>query len=121
MSGRILLLQHRVSMPSHSHVFDITCGHGLTCHTSFCGTGVDYCSGPACQLSYGPGCDGNQRPSGADTSGIPRTRVGSVPYGSGIFHCEKYGEIAITYDDGPWIYTSDLLDILAVCMLSPTN
>ncbi|GJN77845.1 hypothetical protein PLIIFM63780_001338 [Purpureocillium lilacinum] len=41
-----------------------------------------------------------------------RQTLGSVPYGVAIYHCEVYGDIALTYDDGPWDYTSDLLDLL---------
>ncbi|KAG0247104.1 hypothetical protein DFQ27_002554, partial [Actinomortierella ambigua] len=29
-----------------------------------------------------------------------------------IYRCKKPGTIAITFDDGPWFYTSGLLDIL---------
>ncbi|RYP80080.1 hypothetical protein DL769_002654 [Monosporascus sp. CRB-8-3] len=65
-------------------------------------------------ISYGPACDGNQRPDGVDTSTVPRPKVGSVPYGGvGIYDCETVGDIAITFDDGPWDYTSDLLDMFA--------
>jgi len=40
--------------------------------------------------------------------------VGKVPYGGvGIYDCETVGDIAITFDDGPWDYTSDLLDMFA--------
>ncbi|RYP49182.1 hypothetical protein DL768_005060 [Monosporascus sp. mg162] len=76
--------------------------------------GRDYCLAPDCQISYGPACDGNVRPNGVDTSTVPRPRVGNVPYGGvGIYDCETVGDIAITFDDGPWEYTSDLLDMFA--------
>lgn len=80
----------------------------------YCGNGYLYCSGPACQLDYGPACDANVRPSGPDTSGVPRDKKGPVPYGKGIYHCERYGEIALSYDDGPFEYTEDLLNLLSV-------
>lgn len=48
---------------------------------------------------------------------MSRPQLGSVPYGVAIYHCEVYGDIALTYDDGPWDYTSDLLDLLKVCLL----
>ncbi|KAI4603510.1 hypothetical protein KJ359_003322 [Pestalotiopsis sp. 9143b] len=75
--------------------------------------GIDYCEAPDCQLSYGPGCDGNSKPTGVDTSTIARPKVGSVEYGGvGIYDCVNAGDIAMTFDDGPWNYTSDLLDKL---------
>ncbi|KAK4123795.1 carbohydrate esterase family 4 protein [Parathielavia appendiculata] len=79
----------------------------------WCGTGIDYCTAPDCQINYGPGCDANQKPSGADTSGVARPKLGSVLYGgTGIYDCVKPGDIALTFDDGPYIYTNDLLDKL---------
>ncbi|KAL2135528.1 hypothetical protein VTI74DRAFT_8134 [Chaetomium olivicolor] len=64
-------------------------------------------------MNYGSGCDANQKPSGADTSGVARPKVGNVLYGgAGIYDCVKAGDIALTFDDGPYIYTNDLLDKL---------
>jgi peptidoglycan/xylan/chitin deacetylase (PgdA/CDA1 family) len=77
-----------------------------------CGTGVAYCGAPGCQLSFGPACDGNQAPTGKDTSNIPRPQFGNVPYGVSISHCSQNGYVALTFDDGPYIYTSDMLDLL---------
>ncbi|CCC12289.1 unnamed protein product [Sordaria macrospora k-hell] len=58
-------------------------------------------------------CDGNQKPSGPDTSGISRPKVGKVLYaGGGIYDCVTDGDIALTFDDGPYLYTNDLLDKL---------
>lgn len=37
----------------------------------------------------------------------------SVPVGSIITACTVPGTFALTFDDGPYIYTSELLDILA--------
>jgi peptidoglycan/xylan/chitin deacetylase (PgdA/CDA1 family) len=37
-----------------------------------------------------------------------------VPYGGeGIYDCVEPGTVAITYDDGPYIYTNDVLDQFA--------
>jgi peptidoglycan/xylan/chitin deacetylase (PgdA/CDA1 family) len=36
-----------------------------------------------------------------------------VPYGTFILDCVTKGDIAITFDDGPYLYTNDLLDLLA--------
>ncbi|KAK2057351.1 polysaccharide deacetylase [Colletotrichum caudatum] len=88
------------------------CAPGYCCSASgWCGTTPDYCTSPDCQISYGPGCDGNQKPAGRDTSNDARPLLGSIPYGGvGIFDCVNEGDIAITYDDGPYIYTAAMLD-----------
>jgi peptidoglycan/xylan/chitin deacetylase (PgdA/CDA1 family) len=36
-----------------------------------------------------------------------------VPYGVDLYHCTLNGMVALTYDDGPYVFTPDLLDILA--------
>ena len=77
-----------------------------------CGTGIDYCEGPDCQYQYGPACDANTIPPGATTSGIARPQLGDVPYGVRINDCTEPGKIALTFDDGPYLYTSALLDLL---------
>lgn len=46
------------------------------------------------------------------TTNISRPLIGNVPYGQVIDSCVTPGNIAITFDDGPYIYTSDLLDLL---------
>ncbi|KAL7910546.1 hypothetical protein GGI35DRAFT_469238 [Trichoderma velutinum] len=93
--------------------FGTRCENDECCSTEgWCGTGYYYCSAPACQFDYGPRCDANRRPDGPDTEDWPRDHVGSVPYGEGIFHCSKPGTVALTFDDGPWEYTEELLDIL---------
>ena len=57
----------------------------------------------------------NQRPTGRDTSAVPRPPLGDVRIsGAGIYDCVNAGEIALTFDDGPYLYTSDLLDKFAV-------
>lgn len=37
-----------------------------------------------------------------------------MPYGQAIYHCEVDGVIALSFDDGPFIYTQDLLNLLRV-------
>lgn len=65
-------------------------------------------------IDYGPACDANKVPNGADTRNIPRPQLGSIPYGgAGIYTCDDPGAIAITFDDGPYLYTSGLLDLFA--------
>ncbi|KAL1895599.1 hypothetical protein Sste5346_005068 [Sporothrix stenoceras] len=89
------------------------CAAGLCCSDSgVCGTGGAFCTAPACQISAGPACDGNQTPKGADTSKVPRPLFGSIPYGVDISHCTVNGKVALTFDDGPYLYTAALLDIL---------
>jgi hypothetical protein len=34
--------------------------------------------------------------------------------GAGIYDCVNTGDIAITFDDGPYLYTNDLLDKFSV-------
>lgn len=81
---------------------------------SLSGKGFHYCSGPACQLSYGDACDGNLSPAGASTKDIARPQNSNLSYGGkGIYACTKLNTVALTFDDGPYIYTSGLLDILA--------
>ena len=104
----------------------------------WCGNGIDYCAAPDCQFLYGPACDANTVPAGASTAGIARPQLGSIPYGgAGIYDCLVPGgqlfprwknilltsvllDIAFTFDDGPYNYTSDLLDKLAVYNASAT-
>lgn len=43
---------------------------------------------------------------------LPRPQIGSIPYGEVITSCNAPGQVALSFDDGPWEHTSDLLDIL---------
>ncbi|KAG5985016.1 hypothetical protein E4U55_002123 [Claviceps digitariae] len=95
------------------------CGAGLgSCDSSccsesgYCGTSPDYCGGSQCQLDYSHTCDTLVPPPGRDTSSIPRPHIGNVPYGPIITSCTQPGMVALTFDDGPFTYTSDLLDLL---------
>ncbi|KAJ4233045.1 hypothetical protein NW759_001828 [Fusarium solani] len=93
--------------------FDTVCAEDECCSNSgWCGTGYLYCSAPACQIEYGPACDANVRPNGPDTTNIARPKIGNIPYGEAINRCSRNGDIALTYDDGPFTYTEDLLDLL---------
>jgi hypothetical protein len=81
--------------------------------TRWCGQGEDYCAAPYCQFNYGTGADTLQVPPGPVTSGVARPKLGSVAYGGvGIEDCVEPGVIALTFDDGPYIYTSQVLDVL---------
>ncbi|CUS11968.1 unnamed protein product [Tuber aestivum] len=106
---------------------------------NWCGETLGHC-GTGCQPAYGR-CNGASSSSSSPTTpptgtptGTPtsttnpaststsaptptppsgtRPKIGNLPYGMDIFSCIKKGTIALTYDDGPWIYTSRLLDIL---------
>ncbi|EXK46105.1 hypothetical protein FOMG_04320 [Fusarium oxysporum f. sp. melonis 26406] len=93
--------------------FGTVCGRNECCSSAgWCGTGYLYCSAPSCQIEYGPGCDANIRPGGPDTTNVARPKVGSIPYGQAIYRCNRNGDIALTYDDGPYTYTEDLLNLL---------
>ncbi|KAF2417122.1 glycoside hydrolase/deacetylase [Tothia fuscella] len=91
-----------------------SCAAGLCCSSAgFCGTGKDYCDAPDCQFQYGPACDANSNPAGPSTSKIARSKLGKIDYGGeGIYNCVTPGTVAITFDDGPYIYTSGILDLL---------
>ncbi|KAI1333692.1 hypothetical protein F5Y15DRAFT_410175 [Xylariaceae sp. FL0016] len=92
-----------------------SCAAGYCCSAEgWCGLGEDYCTSPDCQINYGTGCDGNQKPDGVDTSTIARPKLGKIAYGGvGIYDCVNKGDIAVTFDDGPYNFTNDLLDKFA--------
>lgn len=111
LSRRPMLFKRRVRTPfSLDHFLCLTQRLSRWCNTG----GSQYCSAPTCQIDYGPACDANIRPNGPSTDTVPRPKVGSIPYGSGIYRCNVQGTVALTFDDGPWIYTDDLLDLLDV-------
>lgn len=91
------------------------CAAGLCCSAEgWCGNEVTSCQAPDCQFQYGPGCDANQTPAGASTATIARPLLGSIPYGgAGVYDCVANGVVALTFDDGPYLYTNDMLDVLA--------
>ncbi|KAF4119726.1 chitin deacetylase [Geosmithia morbida] len=52
------------------------------------------------------------KPCGTSTADIARNQDGDVPYGTIITTCTVPNTVALTFDDGPYIYTSDMLDLL---------
>jgi len=92
-----------------------SCASGYCCSgAGYCGTSKDHCSAPDCLINYGPACDANKTPGGASTRNDARPQKGNVAYGGGgIYTCQKPGTVAITYDDGPYIYTDRVLDQFA--------
>ncbi|UKZ75005.1 hypothetical protein TrVFT333_002677 [Trichoderma virens FT-333] len=91
-----------------------SCPSGQCCSESgFCGTTEDYCQAPQCQIAYSNGsCDANQMPAGQSTKSIPRNTNGKAPYNVYITNCTHPGNVALTFDDGPYNYTTQLLNIL---------
>nr|EAQ71552.1 hypothetical protein MGCH7_ch7g959 [Pyricularia oryzae 70-15] len=91
-----------------------SCAAGLCCSPEgWCGNEITSCQAPDCLFQYGPACDANQTPAGKSTASIARPQLGSVPYGgAGIYDCVNNGVMALTFDDGPFIYTETILDIL---------
>ncbi|KAK7528845.1 uncharacterized protein IWZ02DRAFT_440166, partial [Phyllosticta citriasiana] len=91
-----------------------SCAKGYCCSLAgWCGIGKDYCAAPDCQFQFGSGCDANTIPPGTNTSSVARPVMGSVPVGNGgIYDCTVPGTVALTFDDGPYIYTDGVLDLL---------
>ncbi|MCJ1239884.1 chitin deacetylase [Varicellaria rhodocarpa] len=91
---------------------DAQCSTGKCCSPAgYCGTTEDYCADPNCQYQYGK-CDSNTTPAGPSTLADPRPLLGSVTYTDDIYDCVEKNVVALTYDDGPYLYTSGLLDTL---------
>ena len=90
-----------------------SCDEGYCCSPSgWCGQGEAYCVAPDGLFQYGPANDANVVPTGGTTRYIPRPQLGSQTYGGeGIDHCSVPGTVAITFDDGPYIYTNTVLDL----------
>ncbi|RPB11863.1 glycoside hydrolase/deacetylase [Morchella conica CCBAS932] len=86
----------------------------------WCGDTDEYC-GTGCQSGYGTCSGGSTTPTTSAGGSTPtdtpstggRSKPGSVPYGSFIYSCNTPNTVALTFDDGPFIYTSRLLDILS--------
>jgi peptidoglycan/xylan/chitin deacetylase (PgdA/CDA1 family) len=88
------------------------CPTGQCCSAAgYCGTTEVYCASPDCLEGYGT-CDADSIPSGASTASIARPHIGDIPYGVEIDDCVQPAQIACTFDDGPYLYTNDLLDLL---------
>ncbi|OAA53717.1 chitin deacetylase [Cordyceps fumosorosea ARSEF 2679] len=91
-----------------------SCAPGQCCSEGgWCGTSHAYCGGSQCQLEYCDSCDTFKGPSGPSTEKIPRDAVGNVPYGTTMTSCKTPGMLALTFDDGPDVFTPQILDILS--------
>ncbi len=62
-------------------------------------------------MRYSTGCDASRKPLGHPTLHIPRPKIGNVSYDgfNGISQCARPGTVALTFDDGPFNYTSHIL------------
>ncbi|KAH8738235.1 hypothetical protein BGZ61DRAFT_526228 [Ilyonectria robusta] len=111
LTPRHVLLQERAGNECGEGIG--SCDAGSCCSESgYCGTETDYCAGSDCQLDYSDSCDTFFGPGGTSTESIARPKIGNVPYGSPITTCVESGMIALTFDDGPYTYTSEILDLL---------
>ncbi|KAK6510545.1 hypothetical protein TWF506_009650 [Arthrobotrys conoides] len=113
---------------------DGTCGpgNGNTCDNStnsldgccsqfgWCGHTEDYCLiENGCQPEYG-NCTELDNPDYSKLISLKRYRLGKIPYGEPIYGCRSTGQIALTFDDGPYHYTKRLLDILKAAGVNAT-
>jgi hypothetical protein len=81
----------------------------------FCGRDYQHCASSNCQIEYPDGCDSSIKPLGEPTLNVSRPLIGNVTYeAEGMTHCKKHGAVALIFDDGPYNYTSHLLDVLAL-------
>ncbi|CUS09967.1 unnamed protein product [Tuber aestivum] len=92
---------------------DASPGNSCCSAAGNCGDSADHC-GTGCQAGFGTcgGAAASNTPGGEATSSASRAKLGSVPYGAEFKRCTKAGTIALTYDDGPYIYTAGVLDLL---------
>ncbi|KAI1477331.1 carbohydrate esterase family 4 protein [Daldinia eschscholtzii] len=51
-------------------------------------------------------------PKGTPLFNMSRPHIGDVPYGQAIFSCANPGQVALTFDDGPYFWTSQIVDLL---------
>ncbi|KAL6707064.1 hypothetical protein ACN47E_004816 [Coniothyrium glycines] len=92
-----------------------SCAEGYCCSPAgYCGISTDHCRAPDALFEYGPASDANKVPSGGSTRSTDRSAKGGQPLGGdGIRSCVVPGDVALTYDDGPYVYTDALLTLLA--------
>ncbi|EXK77175.1 hypothetical protein FOQG_18110 [Fusarium oxysporum f. sp. raphani 54005] len=91
-----------------------SCSNGQCCSESGnCGTTPAYCISPQCQMAFSAGnCDGSNKPAGDTTANIARQTSDKVPYNVYITNCSTPGTVALTFDDGPYKYTDQVLNVL---------
>ncbi|KAH7158672.1 hypothetical protein DER46DRAFT_627150 [Fusarium sp. MPI-SDFR-AT-0072] len=95
-----------------------SCPKGQCCSVAgYCGTTSPYCSSPQCQIDYSNGnylTHVQQEPKGDTTANIPRSTTGKVPCSLDVYitNCTTPRTFALTFDDGPYKYTDQVLDVL---------
>ncbi|UKZ51156.1 hypothetical protein TrVGV298_004912 [Trichoderma virens] len=116
---KIAAVPQAVAPQADTAAANALCGPGLGgcqggCCSEFghCGTTSPYCSGSQCQLDYSDTCDTQIGPPGESTEYISRPFSGDVPYAETITQCDSPGLVALTFDDGPYEFTNQLLDVL---------
>ncbi|KAL9061890.1 MAG: hypothetical protein Q9206_000228 [Seirophora lacunosa] len=86
--------------------------NGADSAKGYCGTTTEYCADPDCQFGFGT-CDSSHTPVNPTTLYDPRPQLGQVSYDNDIYACTKERVVALTYDDGPYNFTDQLLNELA--------
>lgn len=85
--------------------------NGADSTKGYCGKTKEFCADPDCQFLFGT-CDSSHTPANPTTLYDPRPLLGQVSYDNDIYACTKEKVVALTYDDGPYLYTNQLLDVL---------
>lgn len=88
------------------------CPTSMCCSaTGYCGTTIAHCKVPEnCQEKYGM-CDSKKSPKGLSTSDFPRPFNKEIP--DVITACSMPRTLALTFDDGPDNYTTEVLQVLS--------
>ncbi|KAI5841597.1 hypothetical protein BZA05DRAFT_344893 [Tricharina praecox] len=95
--------------PTHNNA---KCINGECCSSvGYCGTTTAHCKSPDCLINFGT-CDASQTPDGENTASVDRSPIGNVSYTTDIHSCTRAGNVALTFDDGPYKYTPEILDLL---------
>jgi len=90
----------------------LKCPAGSCCSSEgFCGIGVKFCASANCQRGYGMCARVPSTPAASLRGRLTGEVVPPVP-GAEVFTCGTPGTFAITYDDGPYIYSNELIDVL---------
>lgn len=124
-SGSNLFARQAVTTDGSCGIKESGAGKGFHCPTAqyrccsqwgWCGDSAEHC-GTGCQSEYGSCTGVTSPPPPTTTTTTPpptdgRPQLGSVPYGVILSACTVPGTVALTFDDGPYIYTQDLLNIL---------
>ncbi|KAG8673282.1 hypothetical protein FPOAC2_06725 [Fusarium poae] len=91
-----------------------SCPKGQCCSESGqCGTTSAYCTSPQCQMAYSNGnCDGRNQREKLQQIYPDRLLAKLHTANKYITTCTTPGIVALTFDDGPYKYTNQVLDVL---------